>query len=185
MKKVEKRKIYKKKKTTSTVKSYIVQEELNKIKHIWTRNPDDFIQNEYGEFCKSITNKWEDHFENIYLQSPAGPQTSLRTRKITSNFYVHLVLITDSYDELIPEYLNYICKSHEKSKIFKVIHKNILKRYIEFVSQVTEDKENYKEFYKKLKEFNGNNLVSVNKESLELPEDEEERKINGGEQDKV
>lgn len=39
---------------------------MDKTKHIWTGNPDDFIQNEYGEFHKSITNKQEDHLENNF-----------------------------------------------------------------------------------------------------------------------
>merc|ERR1739836_112229 len=166
----------------------------------------------------------------------------------------------DDCEELIPDYLNFIKgvidsedlplnisrEMLQQNKILKVIRKNIVKKVMDQIEEISEDKDNFKKFYdqfgknlklgihedstnrkklagylrfatsasgeemcsltdyvsrmkenqkdiyiitgetkevvstssfvvQQLKEFEGKNLVSVTKEGLELPEDEEEK----------
>uniref|UniRef100_A0A8C6ABW3 Heat shock protein 90 n=1 Tax=Marmota marmota marmota TaxID=9994 RepID=A0A8C6ABW3_MARMA len=132
----------KKKKTKKIKKKYIDHEELHKTKPVLTRNHDDITQEEYGKFYESLTNDWEDHLVIKYfsvegqleftalLLIPRWAPFDLfeNNKKNNIKLYVHHVFIMESYNELIPQYLIFICLAEDEEnykKFYEAFSKNL------------------------------------------------------------
>lgn len=156
-----------------TTKKVVKDETLNSMKAIWSRNKSEVTEDEYEEFYRHISHNWDKPLDRLhmkfegateydvllYIPSKAPFDMYYQARKNGLKLYCKRVLIMDNCEDLIPEYMGFLegivdapdlslnvsREILQQDVLVKNIRKNVVKKVIEMLSKMDEEK--YDSFY--------------------------------------
>lgn len=149
--------------------------QVNNTRPIWLRNTKEVEDEEYAEFYKVFTKdsqeplakthfvaEGEVTFRSILFVPPVAPAdmfTSYTKRNTKIKLYVRRVFITDDFEDMLPNYLNFIRgvvdsddlplnvsrEMLQQHKLLKVIKKKLVRKALDMFKKM--DEEDYKKFW--------------------------------------
>merc|ERR1712093_810480 len=144
-----------------TKKTVYEWEQVNTQKAIWLRAKEDVTEEEYNEFYKSISKDYLDplaythfnaegeiEFKSILFlpkKPPFDMMDSYWSKKGEVKLFVRRVLVAESFEDLLPRYLNFVRgvvdsddlplnvsrEQLQQNKIMKVISKKLVRKVLE------------------------------------------------------
>lgn len=163
-------------KTKKVSKTVYDWELMNDSKPIWTRKPSDVTQEEYTEFYKSLTKdtsepltqthfiaEGEVTFKSLLFIPKVQPSESFNkygSKSDNIKLYVRRVFITDEFNDMMPNYLNFIRgvvdsddlplnvsrETLQQHKLIKVIKKKLVRKALDLLKKL--EGEEYEKFWK-------------------------------------
>jgi len=160
-------------KVTKTIWDWMV---MNDNKPIWTRKPSEVTSEEYNEFYKSLTKDTSDPFtythfiaegevtfKSLLFIPKVQPSESFNkygTKSDNIKLFVRRVFITDEFNDMMPNYLNFIRgivdsddlplnvsrETLQQHKLIKVIKKKLVRKVLDMIKKIS--KEDYGKFWK-------------------------------------
>lgn len=163
-------------KTKKVSKTVYDWELMNDSKPIWTRKPTEVTQDEYNDFYKSLTKdtaepltqthfiaEGEVTFKSLLFVPKVQPSESFNkygSKSDNIKLYVRRVFITDEFNDMMPNYLNFIRgvvdsddlplnvsrETLQQHKLIKVIKKKLVRKALDLLKKL--EGEEYEKFWK-------------------------------------